>query len=180
MNDAARSQIDSSPRISGVTRRSLVKGAAWSVPAISLAVAMPAAAASPTDIGAFSLDGSCGVLGILGPGFVLSAPTDAAIPIGTTIDISSTGLANIGVIRVTDSVTEEGLARVDVLSPTTRRITITRAVPEGRAIGFGTALSLGLLWRLNATAELPADYTGTGAKSSGEVRVLAVVGCRAS
>lgn len=175
MNDIARWQIDSSPRISGVTRRSLVKGAAWSVPAISLAAALPAAAASPTDIGAFRLDGSCGTLGILDPGFVLSASPTAAIPIGTTIDISGTGVANIGVFSLTD----DALASVDVLSPTRRRITITRAVPARSAIEFRTALSIAVAFTLSATAALPPNHIGTGAKPSAAVRSTLIV-CSAS
>ena len=86
---------------SGFTRRTVVKGAAWSVPVIAAAVATPLAAASTVDVGAFALDGSCGVLGVLGPGFTLTAGPTTPLPVGTSILINGTGIANIGVFSVT-------------------------------------------------------------------------------
>ncbi|MCK2026506.1 hypothetical protein [Microbacterium sufflavum] len=149
----------------GVSRRTIVKGAAWSVPVIAAAVATPLAAASgTTDIGAFALNGSCGTLGVLGPGFTLTAGPSAPIPAGTTIAVTGTGIANIGVFGVTG-----GTANVNVLSPTSRSITLTADVPAGATIAFRTTLSISVAFGLNATATLPTGYVGTGGKPAGSV-----------
>lgn len=145
-------------------RRTVVKTAAWSVPAIALAVAAPAYAASGnTDIGAFALRGTCGVLGVLGPGFTLEAGS-GAIPAGTTIVVSGSGVADIGVFSVTG-----GTATVQVLSGTSRSITLTSEVPAGATIAFRTTLSISVAFGLNAVATLPAGYIGTGSKTAGNV-----------
>ncbi|MCT2086764.1 hypothetical protein M3D75_11615 [Microbacterium enclense] len=49
----------------GVDRRTIIKGAAWTLPVIALAVAAPAAAASTVDAGPYVLNGSCGTTGVL-------------------------------------------------------------------------------------------------------------------
>jgi hypothetical protein len=149
---------------SGFSRRTVVKGAAWSVPVIAAAVATPLAAASVVDVGAFELDGSCGVLGVLGPGFTLQASATEALPVGTIINITGSGIANIGVFSVTG-----GTANVNVVSPTSRTITLTSAVPAGGTIAFRTTLSISVAFTLNAAATLPAGFSGTGAKTAGSV-----------
>ncbi|MFK3676441.1 hypothetical protein ACI2IP_01835 [Microbacterium sp. NPDC090218] len=149
----------------GVSRRTLVKGAAWSVPVIAAAVATPLAAASgDIEVGAFSLDGTCGILGTLGPGFTLQAGPTVALPVGTSVTITGSGIANIGVFSVTG-----GTAEVGVLSPTSRQITLTAAVPAGATIAFRTTLSITVAFTLNATTTLPAGYVATGAKTAGSV-----------
>jgi len=149
---------------SGFSRRTVVKGAAWSVPVIAAAVATPLAAASGGDIGAFALDGSCGVLGVLGPGFTLEASATEPIPAGTTVTITGGGIANIGVFSVTG-----GTAAVNVLSPTSTQIVLSAPVPAGGTIAFRTTLSISVAFTLNATTTLPAGYTGTGGKPAGSV-----------
>lgn len=149
---------------SGFSRRTVVKGAAWSVPVIAAAVATPLAAASVVDVGAFELDGTCGILGVLGPGFTLQASATEALPVGTTVTITGSGVANIGVFSVTG-----GTANVDVLSPTSRQITLTTAVPAGATIDFRTTLSISVAFTLNAVAALPSGFSGTGAKTAGSV-----------
>jgi hypothetical protein len=145
------------------TRRSLVKGAAWSLPVIAVAVATPLASASTVDVGAYHLDGTCGVLGVLGPGFTLTAgPTP--LPVGTTVVVTGSGVANIGVFSVTG-----GTATVNVLSGTSRSIVLTSAVPANSTISFRTTLSITVAFTLNAVSTLPANYTSTGGKSSGSV-----------
>ncbi|WP_368498748.1 hypothetical protein [Herbiconiux sp. A18JL235] len=150
---------------SGVDRRTVMKGAAWSLPVIALAVATPAASASgTTDIGAYALNGSCGTLGILGPGFTLTAGATEPIPANTTVLINGSGVANIGVFSVSG-----GTANVAVLSGTSRLITLTSAVPAGATISFRTTLSITVAFTLNATATLPTGYVGTGGKPAGSV-----------
>ncbi|WP_223626583.1 hypothetical protein [Microbacterium sp. EST19A] len=148
----------------GVSRRTVVKGAAWSVPVIAAAVATPLAAASTVDVGAFSLDGTCGVLGVLGPGFTIQAGPTTPLPAGTTITITGGGVANIGVFSITG-----GTANVNVLSPTSRSIVLTAPLAAGATLAARTTLSISVAFTLNGAATLPAGYTGTGGKSAGSV-----------
>ncbi|WP_139256869.1 hypothetical protein [Herbiconiux ginsengi] len=145
-------------------RRTIMKGAAWSIPVIALAVATPAAAASDVDLGAYHLNGTCGILGVLGPGFTLTAGPTEPLPVGTTVTITGSGVANIGVFSVTG-----GTASISVLSGTSRQITLTSAVPAGATIAFRTTLSISVAFTLNAVTGLPAGYTATGGKASGSV-----------
>ncbi|AZS37430.1 hypothetical protein CVS47_02066 [Microbacterium lemovicicum] len=146
-----------------LSRRTLVKGAAWAAPAIALAVAAPAASASTVDVGPFTLRGNCGTLGLIGPGFLLQAGT-APLPVGTTVLISGSGVANIGVFSVSG-----GTATVSVLSGTSRQITLTSEVPAGATIAFRTTLSISVAFQLNGVATLPSGYVGTGAKTAANV-----------
>lgn len=156
-----------------ITRRRVTKGAAWSLPVIAAAIAAPAASASVTDVGAYHIDGTCGVLGLIGPGFTLTAgPTD--LPVGTTITITGSGIANIGVFSVTG-----GTASVAVLSATSRTVTLTSALPAGTTLAMRTTLSITVAFTLNAVVALPATYTATGAKPSGGVSSTLIL-CSAS
>ncbi|MET0871512.1 MAG: hypothetical protein ABWX89_04185 [Paeniglutamicibacter terrestris] len=146
------------------TRRTIEKGAAWSVPVIAAAMAAPAASASTIDFGAFHINGTCGTLGVIGPGFTLSAGPTAALPIGTTVTISGSGVANIGVFSFS-----RGTATVTVLSGTARQIVLTSALPAGATIAFRTTLSITVAFTLTASTALQIGYVGTGAKAPGTV-----------
>lgn len=159
---------------SGLSRRTVIKGAAWSLPVVAVAAATPAMAASVTEVGAYSLDGTCGIAGVLGPGFTITASDDAPLPAGTVIDITGSGVANIGVFTITG-----GLAAVSVLSATSRQIVLTADLPAGETLAARTTLSLSVDFTLNAVASLPAGYTGTGAKTVGLVESTLVL-CSAS
>lgn len=148
----------------GLSRRTVVKGAAWSVPVIAAAVATPLAAASLADVGAFALAGTCGTLGLLGPGFTLTADATTPLPVGTTVTVTGSGVANIGVFSVSG-----GTATVATLSGTSRQITLTSALPAGATIAFRTTLSITVAFQLNAVATLPGGFAGTGAKTAGNV-----------
>lgn len=115
------------------------------------------------EVGAYHLDGSCGVLGVLGPGFTLTAGS-APLPVGTTVTITGSGVANIGVFSVTG-----GTASVSVLSPTSRQVTLTSALPAGAVIAFRTTLSISVAFTLNGSTTLPNGYAGTGGKPAGSV-----------
>ncbi|MFJ4166424.1 hypothetical protein ACIPY5_12800 [Microbacterium sp. NPDC089698] len=158
-----------------VSRRALVKGAAWSVPVIAVAAATPLAAASTaTNVGNFALNGTCGVLGVLGPGFTLTAG-NVALPVGTIINITGSGIANIGVFSVTG-----GTATVNVLSPTSRQITLTAPLAAGATIDFRTTLSISVAFQLAASTTLPTGFVaGSGAKQSGGVNATLIL-CSAS
>lgn len=116
------------------------------------------------DVGSYSLNGTCGILGLIGPGFTLTAGPTTPLPAGTTVTVNGSGIANIGVFSVTG-----GTANVNVLSGTSRQITLTSAVPAGATIAFRTTLSISVAFTLNATTALPAGYTATGAKTAGSV-----------
>ena len=149
----------------GLSRRTVVKGAAWSVPVIAAAVATPLAAASGTvDVGAFALNGTCGVLGVLGPGFTITAGPTTPLPVGTTITITGSGVANIGVFSITG-----GTAAVNVLSQTSRSIVLTAPLAAGATLAARTTLSISVAFGLTGAATLPAGYTGTGGKAAGSV-----------
>ncbi|QHC59845.1 hypothetical protein [Rathayibacter sp. VKM Ac-2760] len=146
-----------------VTRRSVTAAAAWTVPVVAVAVATPSAAASLVEVGAFSLSGSCGTLGIIGPGFLLTAGAQE-LPVGTTVVVTGSGVANIGVFSVSG-----GTANVAVLSGTSRLITLTSAVPAGATVSFRTTLSISVAFGLTGVATLPEGYVGTGAKTAASV-----------
>ncbi|QNA91220.1 MULTISPECIES: hypothetical protein [unclassified Microbacterium] len=155
---------DEQPSAGRFSRRTIVKGAAWSVPIIAAAVATPLAAASTdVEVGAFALRGTCGTLGLLGPGFTLTAGT-APLPVGTTLLINGSGVANVGVFGVSG-----GTASVSVLSGTSRLITLTSALPAGATIAFRSTLSITVAFTLNGITTLPSGYIATGSKPTGTV-----------
>ncbi|WP_102191922.1 hypothetical protein [Microbacterium aurantiacum] len=157
------------------SRRTVLRGAAWSVPLIAAAAATPLAAASTvTDVGAFRLVGSCGVLGLLGPGFTLTAG-DQPLPVGTGIVINGSGVADIG-----DFSASGGTAVVTVLSGTSRSVTLTAPLPAGATVALRTTLSIEVAFTMEATASLPAGYAaGAGAKPTGAVSSSLIL-CSAS
>lgn len=140
------------------SRRAVVKGAAWSVPVIAAAVAAPAASASTSELGALALNGSCGVLGVLGPGFTLTASPTAPIPAGTVITITGSGVASVA-----------------VLSGTSRQVTLTAPLAAGQTLNLRTTLSISVAFGLNASVTLPSGYTATGGKLSGNVNSTLVL-----
>jgi hypothetical protein len=116
------------------------------------------------EVGAHHINGTCGVMGIQGPGFTLTAGPSEPLPIGTTVTVTGSGVANIGVFSVTG-----GTATVSVLSGTSRLITLTAALPAGATIAFRTTLSISVAFTLNGVTSLPDGYTATGAKAAGSV-----------
>lgn len=116
------------------------------------------------DVGAYRVGGTCGVLGLLGPGFTLTSGPTTPLPVGTSILVTGSGVANIGVFSVTG-----GTATVTVLSPTARQITLTAALPAGATLAMRTTLSIAQAFGLNALVTLPAGFEATEAKTSGTV-----------
>jgi hypothetical protein len=155
--------IEATKAGSGIDRRVVLRGVAWSLPVIALAAATPARAASVSDVGAFALGGSCGTIGILGPGFTLTAAS-APLPVGTILIITGAGVSNIGVFTVSG-----GSASVVALSGTSRLITLTAELPADATMSFRTTLPVGSSFTLDAVVSLPSEYVGTGSKSAGSV-----------
>ena len=147
-----------------VSRRSVVRAAAWSLPVLAVAIAAPAASATDVDLGAFAIYGSCGVLFVSGPGFLLTAGPDAPLPVGTTITIMGSGVANIGVFSVSG-----GSASVSSPTTTSRLITLTAELPASAVMALRTTLSVMASFTLNASVGIPDGYIATAAKTSGVV-----------
>jgi hypothetical protein len=159
---------------SDASRRSLLRAGVWALPAVTVSATAPAFAAASADLGAFRLMGSCGVLGLVSPGFTLTAGP-AALPVGTVITVTGTGIANIGVFGVTGGAT----ANVNVLSPTTRVITLTSPLPGASRIELRTTLSITVAFTLTAVVTLPSGYTAVGAKTNAAVTSTLIL-CSAS
>ncbi|WP_128216801.1 hypothetical protein [Microbacterium enclense] len=105
----------------------------------------------------------------------MTASPEAPLPVGTTLAISGTGVANIGVFSATPS----GYATQTRLSSTSTLFTLTTELPAGATIAFRTTLSTTVRWTLRATTTLPDGYTGTGAKFDATV-TSALTGCTAA
>lgn len=149
-------------------RRTIIRGAAWSVPVVAVAMAAPAAAASPIDVGAYAINGRCGALGLLGPGFELAASPTAALPIGTTITITGSGVVDIGVFSFAG-----GVVSVSALSSNSLLITLTSPLEAGTVLQIRTLLAVTIVNSFEAVVTLPAGYIATGAKSVGTLESTA-------
>lgn len=154
-----------------VSRRTLVKGAAWSLPVVAVAAATPLAAASTvTNVGDFSIDGSCGALGIIGAGFDLTAG-NVALPAGTVIDITTTGLANIGLFTVTG-----GTADVQLIGTTGNRITLSAPLAANQTLQLRNAVTVAVISTMTANVTLPSgSVAGSNAKPTGAINATLVL-----
>lgn len=160
---------------SHLSRRTVVKGAAWSVPVIAVAAAAPAAAASETtEVSNFSINGDCGVLGVLGPGFDLTADASTPIPAGTVITVSAVGLASIGALQLGLSGGLAGIADIQLLSGSdTYQVTLT--APFSGAGRLTTVLQISLGTTVTGSISLPAGYTaGNNVKTTGSFEGTAI------
>ncbi|WP_371029216.1 hypothetical protein [Pseudoclavibacter sp. JSM 162008] len=102
------------------------------MPTIAAAVAVPLAYASTTadiDVGAYVNRGTCGVPGLFGPGFTLTASPTVPLPVDTTITIIGSGVANIGTFSPSS-----GAASVATLSGTARQAVLTAPLPAGATL----------------------------------------------
>ncbi|MFT4186714.1 MAG: hypothetical protein QM613_05770 [Micrococcaceae bacterium] len=149
----------------GLSRRNVVKSAVWSLPVIVSATAVPALAASSGTVGDFTIKGTCGVVGLLGKGFSLTAASSYDLPAGTVIDITSNNGVDISALTVSG-----GVATVTALSSTHVQIVLTSALSAGQTMYLLTVLSVSVAYTLTATVTLPTGYTaGSGAKATGKV-----------
>lgn len=89
--------------ITSPSRRQIAKGAAWAVPAVSVAAAAPSLAASPDPVCTgddITLGvANCRLVGLLSPEatFTITAGPDCSIPAGTPVSLTGGALAEIGV-----------------------------------------------------------------------------------
>lgn len=159
---------------SGLSRRTVVKGAAWSLPAIALAVGAPAAAASViVNVGDFSVDGDCGLLGVgvVGSGFTVTAGPSEALPVGTIITVASSATLSVEVLAISGAT-----ADIDLLTPNSATFTFTSALAAGATAELRALLNVDLLSTSTATLSLPSGYVaGDGAKETGTLNTTLIL-----
>ncbi|MCJ1702983.1 MULTISPECIES: hypothetical protein [unclassified Rathayibacter] len=136
-----------------LSRRSLAKTAAWSVPVVAVAIATPAAAASNATVD-IVVSRACRTLTLGGsvPRFTVSAVT-GNIPAGTTFTLSSPRLANV-------SVSAAG-ATVGVLVNNTITFTIATATPSAIIDITGVLGVFAVAEFRLSLASVPAGFTET-------------------
>lgn len=142
-------------RRSGIDRRTLTKGAAWSVPVIAAAVSAPAAAAS-TVAGQLVVTADCGDL-VLGdnPSFTLTATGGATA--AQTFFIQSGEAVNAS---LQDAWTTGGGVTLTVLSGNQWQFQIP-ALADGESVTFTSNAAL---------VDLLTTYTGSTADSTDSFR----------
>ncbi|GAB3630725.1 hypothetical protein GCM10027421_00780 [Microbacterium shaanxiense] len=133
----------------GISRRTVVKGAAWSVPVIAAAVATPLASASTAlDLtivgncsGSFNASGLAGnivqqlatVLGLQPAtrNFTVTAGA-TAVPAGTVLTLDNSGVLNVGLIGVTGALDVSALDIISLGGGVTQ-ITLQQELPAGQS-----------------------------------------------
>lgn len=145
----------------GPSRRSIAKGAAWAVPAVSVAAAAPALAASTTACTGTDITlgvENCSLVSLLSPEayFTITAGADCSIPAGTPVSLTGGALASVGLAALVD-------LNVGVLTfgSDIGSATLTEEVPAGQTVVvrvFPAGLNINVLGTymmtvLGATAE---------------------------
>lgn len=160
-----------------VKRRALIKGAAWSVPVIAVAVAAPAHAASGDVVENVQVEGRCGGIGVAGQGFAIDSG-GSTIPAASTITITRSGPVSLGL----GSWSLAGFDSLLTATVTTNDQHVYIFTNDWNGSG-----SLGALAAINLVASITAKLTfppgtnvGTGNKLSGSIEQLVAVVCRAS
>jgi hypothetical protein len=151
-----------------LSRRTLAKTAAWSVPVVAVAMATPAAAASNATVD-IVVSKSCATVGLLGtfPEFTISAAA-GNIPAGTTFTLAGPSLANVSLTSTA--------ATVGVLVGTNRTITIGAATPSA-TVKFTAALGAFVATNFTLSlASLPAGYTESNAGNNSATARLTGLG----
>jgi len=174
----------------GLSRRTMVKGAAWSVPVIAVAAATPMASASTADQFDVQVTGTCegdfraaglasnilnaltGVLG-LDPAtrsFTVTA-AEGTIPAGTQFTLTDGGLVNVNALSVTGAIGLDALNIIRVGNTAT--ITLEQDLAEGQSCALEL---LGALADIRVASDMTLALAGTdnpstapGAANSAEV-----------
>ncbi|WP_424937687.1 hypothetical protein, partial [Arenibacterium sp. S380] len=130
--------------ISGVSRRTIVKGAAWSVPVIAVAAAVPGAAASGRLAAALTIPGGCVAPGGGLPAATVSVTDESGPVVDATVTFtfasSDGGTVTIdGKVYPTPNATltlapgEYALQGVTATTAGTVLVTATASTPDGRS-----------------------------------------------
>ncbi|GAB3659530.1 hypothetical protein GCM10027591_12630 [Zhihengliuella somnathii] len=154
----------------GIRRRGIVKGAAWSVPVIAAAVSAPAAAASVVEAWDADIVGDPGTLGLLSQGFDINNIGTTEIPVGTTFQLTTTGvsldvLGSDGLLSILDG-TVFGLVEIGDGNNATIQLESPIAPGSSARLNFGL-LSVNVLatFTLTLLSEEPAGGTGANSDS---------------
>jgi hypothetical protein len=145
-----------------IGRRTVLTGAAWSLPVIALAVATPGASASggAVVVGSYVITGDCGVLFTTDVSFTLTASSTAPLPVGTQVQITSNNPGEVG-----EWVIDGGTATQSVAG-TVHTFVLTSEIPVNGSVSFRSDLNQTQAFVLTAATTLPGGYVGSGAEKS--------------
>jgi hypothetical protein len=149
-----------------LSRRALASHSAWALPVVVLAVAAPGASASgepAPDLSAFRLSSTCGVMGIVGPSFTLTA-AETALPAGTTVGIASTGAPRL--VRWTPD--PEGMT-VQTSDGFSTIFELTVDLLPGESIVFRGPTRIQAPYEITGIVDPAGDAIGTGSTSSARI-----------
>ncbi|HEY1134760.1 MAG TPA: hypothetical protein VGE77_09305 [Nocardioides sp.] len=155
-----------------VSRRTVARTAAWSVPAVAVVSAAPAFAASVTDVGYYAMTAHCGELGgLINSGFDLTAGT-IALPPQTLISINSTNGVSLS-LSGPSGVIELGGGNY----------ALQNGLPAGQTVTLNRLLSVNVATTTTAAVILPEGFTSTGnPKTVAELRyvsgIAGLLGCQ--
>lgn len=140
-----------------------MRTAAWAVPAVAVAVSVPAASASPFEVGRYTLSGFCGDFVELA-GFRLAADPRAPLPVGSIITIFGDPLVGAW------SVSGGAFADVLPVDQSTCRIQLLTTLGAGQMVAFHSNRRTDTTFQLTAELTLPSGYTADpGAQTRGVV-----------
>lgn len=167
-----------------IDRRTIVKGAAWSVPAIAAAVAMPMAAASETATFDVRVQRErCTFIGVRGqkPNFTIYADA-GTIPTGSVFELKvSNGLFNLGLFQDDPNA---GYAVLDlglIGQNRTYQITTTRDITSGTplTVDYLPDALLGVFAGQNASLSYVSSPSGTESGPGKNADTMSVSGVEA-
>lgn len=159
-----------------VSRRRIAQGALWLTPAVLVAAAVPAAAAStgpePISAGAFRIDGVCdnfalGGIGLVSTqaGYLITPAADAPLPVGTVITINYGQLLGLGSWTADGGF---GISGTVIGGGTGYQVTLTQPLLVGMTLLIRPGQLLDLVTNTTGTITLPDGYVaGPGSKSVG-------------
>ncbi|MBG6083955.1 hypothetical protein [Zhihengliuella flava] len=160
--------MEESTNQSGLGRRGIVKGAAWSVPVIAAAVAAPSAAASVVEAWDVQIVGDPGTLNLVAQGFDINNIGTTEIPAGTQFQLTTTGLSlqalgDDGLLGILDG-TVFGLVELGDANNATLQLDAPIPAGGGARLDFGL-LSVNLLSSFTLTLLSAEPAGGTGANT---------------
>lgn len=124
------------------------------------------------------LTGACGALGLLGPGFTLTAGT-TDVPAGTTITVTRRGVAAVNVLPVvadSSGAQVPGLANVNLIGDGNYAVTLSQPLAAGGSLHVRYVLSLNVLAQESGVVAAPAGHTiATSSKTTGEFNATLVL-----
>lgn len=165
----------------GPSRRQIAKGAAWAVPAVTVAAAAPALAAShlpvcsPVVLEAAVLN--CSTVGLLQPQtfFRVTNPAGSGcvVPAGTQLTLTTSGVAGINATLLDGINADVDLIFSDGQSPTTARDLEPGDYIDFQVIPSGITVAVLGTWTLNVPGDT-ARFTQTANVTIGGTAVASI------